>query len=209
MKSLRIFTAFCLMLVLALSSVSCGKGLGVMDYDKATNLFTDRYTGISYTNAPSVYEPMALGKEYARWKNAGGQVVFYEIEGMDPSLWLAEEGKTVFYSTEVTLPTLSQMEPHSILICVEQTLTVAIAEITEPEEISALIDLWENGESVPYPGTTPMATYRIKFQSELYPGLIYSLIYIEYDNGDRLLYSRDDGRCVPAGDIIHSYLMGD
>ncbi len=201
--------ASALIFMLILSSVSCGMGLGVMDYDKATNLYTDRYTGISYTNAPSVYEPMALSKEYARWKSPGGRVVFYEIEGMDPSLWLAEEGKTVFYSTEVTLPTLSQMEPNRILICVEETLTVAIAEITEPEEISALIDIWENGEAVPYPGTTPKATYRIKFQSELYPGLLFSLIYVEYDNGDRLLYSRDDGRCVPAGDIIHSYLMGD
>ena len=55
----------------------------------------------------------------------------------------------------------------------------------------------------------PKATYRIKFMSDLYPGLLYSLIYVEYDNGDRLLYSRDEGRCVYAGNIIAGYILGD
>ncbi|HHT54884.1 MAG TPA: hypothetical protein GX011_08190 [Clostridiales bacterium] len=209
MKILRVMPVLALTLALALLSASCGFGLGIMDYDKATNLFTDRHTGVSYTDAPSTYEPTALGREYARWKSPGGRVVFYEIEGMDPSLWLAEEGKTVFYSTEATLPALPQMEPNRILICVEQTLTIAIAEIIDPGEIRILVDIWETGEAIPYPSTVPKATYRIKFVSQLYPGLLYSLIYIEYDNGDRLLYSRDNGRCVYAGDILHSYIGGD
>ena len=48
MKTLKIFRVLSPVLVFALMSASCTFGLGVMDYDKATNLYTDRHTGVVY-----------------------------------------------------------------------------------------------------------------------------------------------------------------
>lgn len=208
MKISRFIRAAALLLTLVSILSSCTLFLDTLVYDKTVNIFTDKKNGVKYTDAPSCYEPTALGKEYAKWKSAGEDVIFYEVEGMDPHMWLTEEGKTVFYAEDVTLPTLAQMAPHSIYVCVEQELSVAVAEITLAADITAVVTAWETGEAVAYPGTSPDSTFRIKFLSNQYPGIYYSLIYVSYSDGTSYLYSRDSGKCVAAGDIIDAYIIG-
>lgn len=202
MKNLKLLT---LAMVCLLLLCSCANRL---DYDKTNNIFTDQKTGVRYTDAPFCYESRETGDKYAVWKNKYDTVDFYTMDGADPQLWLTEEGGTVFYDVDhVTLPELSEMEISEVLVCVEGNTLYAVAEIKSAEHISELISLWDSGESIEYTGMTPSNHYRIKFVSEKYPFLYYSLIYVEYSDG-AYLYCRDTGRCIPAGNIIRGYLDG-
>lgn len=193
-------------LTLAGSLVSCSR-LHKMVYDKENYTYTDQKTGIVYTDAPACYEPVAIGMEYAKWKydrNSG--VIFYEIGGMDPAKWLCEEGKTVFCAEGETIPTLTEMAPEKVHLCIEEAVTMVLTTITDTEDINALIDVWQNGEEVTYTGLEPDINLRVKFESQIYPGLYYSLIYLEYSDGSKVLYDRYAGRCVNAGDALLEYV---
>ena len=125
---------------------------------------------------------------------------------MDPAKWLCEEGKTVFYADGVTLPTLTEMAPEQVHLCIEQASTMVLSTITDAEDIHALIDVWLNGEEVVYTGLEPNVNLRVKFESASYPGLYYSLIYLEYGDGTKVLYDRFAARCVDAGDVLLEYV---
>lgn len=185
----------------------CSCMLHKVEYDKTENAYVDGRTGIAYHDAPGCYEPVAIGKEYAQLKyGRKTSVVFYEMGEMDPAKWLCEEGKTVFYADGVTLPTLTEMAPEQVHLCIEQASTMVLSTITDAEDIHALIDVWLNGEEVVYTGLEPNVNLRVKFESASYPGLYYSLIYLEYGDGTKMLYDRFAARCVDAGDVLLEYV---
>lgn len=196
---------FALTLSAVLLYSSCTMWLNTINYDKTTNLYTDAKTGVSYRDAPSSFEPAVVGGKYAKIKLGGEAIVFYEIKGMNPRLWLTEEYGTVFYSSDISLPTLTEMEPVNILVCIEQALTAVVAEISDAQDIAAVISDWESGVSTEYPATPPAASYRLKFESDKYPGIYFSITYLEYSDGGRYLYSRFEERFVPCGDVISKY----
>lgn len=191
-----------------LSLASCSLRLNDLSYDKAANTFTNKSAGITYTNIPFCYEPAALGEEYAKWNTGEENVIFYEIDGADPELWLAEEGLTVFINTSEKLPTLRELAPTSVIVMVEDVLSVTLTVVDNSSDIEALIEAWENGKSVELPSAEPALSYSAKFASGEYPWLYYKLIYVEYSDGARYLYDRESGRCVDAGEVIAAYLAG-
>lgn len=200
-------------LMLALCLLTCSLSscrLHKMAYDKDENLYTDARTDVSYTDAPGCYEPVSIGKEYAKWSyNRKSGVTFFEIGGMDPTKWLCEEGKTVFYAEGETLPTLTEMAPDTVYLCVEEVSTLVLSTITDAEDIAALVDVYLNGTEVTYTGLEPTLNLRVKFASPTYPGLYYSLIYLEYSDGSKVLYDRYSARCVDVGDVLIDYVGGD
>lgn len=203
-KLTRVLCTLLVGVLLTASLSSCR--LHKLDYDKDENLYTDNRTGISYTDAPACYEPNYIGKEYARWRyNSKSSIVFYRLGEMDPARWLCEEGKTVFYAEGETLPTLDQMAPDTVHLCVEEATTLILVTITDAEDIAALVDLYLNGEQITYSGLEPTLNLRVKFLSPVYPDLVYSVQYLEYSDGSRVLYDRHMGRCVDAGDILEGY----
>ena len=176
-------------------------------YDSKSNAYIDHRTDIKYIDAPGCYEPVAIGKEYARMTyNGKTAVVFHEVGGMDPAKWLCEEGKTVFYAEGEKLPTLTEMAPEKVHLCIEEASTMILSTVTDAEDIAALIDIWLNGEEVAYTGLEPNVNLRIKFESQSYPGLYYSLIYLEYGDGTKVLYDRYASRCVNVGDVLLEYV---
>ena len=191
-----------------LSLCSCSLRLNSLNYDKNANTFEDKSTGITYTDIPFRYEPVALGEEYAKWNTGEEKVIFYEISGADPEVWLAEEGMTVFLNTAHDLPDLRGFEPSGVIIVVEEVIQVSLAVIEKAEDVEALVEVWENGENVGLPGGEPTLSYSAKFTSEAYPWLYYKLVYVEYADGARYLYDRESGRCVDAGEVIAAYLAG-
>ena len=193
----------CVMLVGGLTSCRLHK----VAYDKEDHVYADSRTGIRYIDAPGCYEPVAIGKEYAKMTyNRKTAVVFHEMGNMDPAEWLCEEGKTVFYAEGVKLPTLTEMAPEQVHLCVEQASTMILSTITEAADIEALIQVWLNGEEVVYTGLEPDVNLRVKFESQTYPGLYYSLIYLEYSDGTKVLYDRYAARCVNVGDVLLEYV---
>jgi len=203
----RIFS-FVIAALLLLSLCSCSLRLNNLNYDKTANTFTDKSTGITYTDIPFCYEPVMLGEEYAKWNTGEEKVIFYEIPGADPTVWLAEEGMTVFLNTAHDLPDLSGFKPTGVIIVVEEMIQVSLAVIEKAEDVEALVEAWENGEAVELPGAEPTLSYSAKFTSEEYPWLYYKLVYVEYADGARYLYDRESGRCVDAGEVISAYLAG-
>ena len=178
-----------------------------VSYDKEDNVYADGRTGIRYIDAPGCYEPVAIGKEYARMTYTGKTaVVFHEVGAMDPAKWLCEEGKTVFYAEGEKLPTLTEMAPEKVHLCIEEASTMILSTVTDAEDIAALIDIWLNGEEIPYTGLEPNINLRVKFESQSYPGLYYSLIYLEYGDGTKVLYDRYASRCVNVGDVLVEYV---
>lgn len=203
----RIFS-FVIAALLLLSLCSCSLRLNNLNYDKTANTFTDKSTGITYTDIPFCYEPVALGEEYAKWNTGEEKVIFYEIPDAEPTVWLAEEGMTVFLNTAHDLPDLRGFKPSGVIIVVEEVIQVSLAVIEKAEDIEALVAAWENGEAVELPGAEPTLSYSAKFTSEEYPWLYYKLVYVEYADGARYLYDRESGRCVDAGEVIAAYLAG-
>lgn len=199
-RSLSLLLA-CLMLVGGLTSCRLHK----VNYDSQG--YVDNRTAIRYIDAPGCYEPVAIGKEYAKLMyNRKATVIFHEIGGMDPAKWLCEEGKTVFYAEGVTLPTLTEMAPDKVHLCIEEALTMVLTTIDDPADVQALMEVWLNGEEVTYTGLEPVLNLRVKFESPTYPGLYYSLIYLEYSDGSKVLYDRYSARCVNAGDVLLEYV---
>lgn len=191
-----------------LGAVSCDAFLHTLEYDKTKNLYTDKKTGVVYTDAPSYYEVVEPGEKYAKWASTKKHnVIFYTIDGADPELYLCEDGGTVFYSDKAKLPTLGEMQINEVYVCVRMENDFTFASITDAKKIGELINLWETGESIEYPGTTPEESYTVRFVSENYPWLNYSLVYVEYTDG-AYLYCRETGRCVGEGDILRSYING-
>ncbi|MBQ9080318.1 MAG: hypothetical protein IJY27_04515 [Clostridia bacterium] len=205
---MRFFKAAIALMLVMLMLTSCTLGLDKLEYDNDANTYTDTKTGISYTDAPTRYEAVSVGEKYAKWRNSATTVIFHSMEGADPAEWLTESGKVLFYADGVTLPEPDEMDINKILVCVDGEHIMTLASIENAEHIDSIIDTWQNAEAVEYPALTPTINYRIKMVSPTYPWMYYNLIYIEYSDGGCYLYSRDDGRCVEAGDLIRGYLDG-
>ena len=207
MKKNLIRIAALLLSALMLTSSLSSCRLHKVSFDAEHNQYVDGRTSIRYTDAPGCYEPVAIGKEYAKiYYNRKASVTLHEMGDMDPAQWLCEEGKTVFYAEGVTLPTLNEMAPEKVHLCIEEAVTMVVTTVTDTADIAALIDVWQNGEEVTYTGLEPTLNLRIKFESSAYPGLYYSLIYLEYGDGSKVLYDRYAARCIDAGDVLLEYV---
>lgn len=159
---------------------------------------------LSYQAAPLNYEPVAIGEEYAVYGKANFPL--YEIVGLDPKEWLTEANSgattTVFYGEGVTLPTLREMDPTELYVCVNGLITFADRVVTDKHAIDRMIDLFENGEQVTWPLSGSIRTYELKFHSpERWPRIYYNLTFGEFPEG-MFLYDRTTKRCVEIGDLL-------
>ena len=173
----------------------------------------DKQNKITYSHASTVYEATALVKEYGKLNVTSQEsYTLYTLPDTDPLTYLATEDLNILYASDVTMPTLVQMAPSILHICNENL------EIRRMEEIKTIVDIvnaFTEGDSIPYPGTTPLRSYKARFESPQYPGFFYTLTYIEYASdleidgvsyGKYFLYNAFDQVFVPVGDEIHKAL---
>ncbi len=190
---------------LAVFCMSCGNSMVKLTYD-AGNLI-DTVNGITYISAPLCFEPVATELEpYAVCKDP--EIELYGIVGCDTDLWLTEKfegiGAVYYADGEITLPTLSEFEANQIIICIEQTITTAIGNVDDADDIGSIIAAFENGER-----TTIIPSgevYKFKFASDKYEGLYYNLVYIEAEDGKNYIYDRSTKICASVGDVMYEYL---
>ena len=196
------------LLLLSLSLASCKVTLKPGEdglYDKQNN--------VTYSHASTVYEATALVKEYGKLSVTSKEsYTLYTLPDTDPLTYLATEDLNILYASDLTMPTLAQMAPSVLHICNEKL------EIRRMEEIKTIVDIvntFTEGDSIPYPGTTPLRSYKARFESPYYPGFFYTLTYIEYADdleidgvtyGKYFLYNAFDQVFVPVGDEIHKAL---
>ena len=203
------FTRLSALLVLtALLLVSCGSGSVKLTYEDGKLI--NKSKGLSYSPAPLNYEPAAIGEEYAVYGKT--ETPLYEIIGLDPREWLTEENTgattTVFCGSDVALPTLREMDPDEVFVCVSASITVAQAVVRDKEAIDAMIDLFENGEQSDWPLTDSVRIYELKFHSTAgWPYIYYNLTFGEFPEG-KFLYDRQTKRCVEIGDLLDNAVAG-
>ena len=160
---------------------------------------------LSYQAAPLNYEPVAIGEEFAVYGKT--KTPLYEIIGLDPKQWLTEANSgtttTIFFGEGVTLPSLREMKPTEIYVCVNGSITYAEWIVRDSEVIGSMIDLFENGEQIDWPLAGSIRTYELKFYSpDLWPRLYYNLTFSEFPEG-MFLYDRLTKRCVEIGNLLY------
>ncbi len=174
----------------------------------------DRKNEICYYNASTVYEPTELGKEYSTVKLSGGMTVqMYVIPGVDPAVMLATQYHNLVYASDYTLPTLREMAPTAVHICMEGTTTMHVLHtISESSDIDRLVNAYADAPDMGNPGYGILRNFHIRFESPEYPGFYYALTYVEYAQdvviddvsyGRYFLISLFDGIYAPVDDTIH------
>lgn len=163
---------------------------------------------IEYYPAPTNYEPVSVGEAYGYYGKS--DMILYEITGLDPKEWLTQEyagsATTIFYSTDLTLPALEELEPTKLYICANAETTYAVATVEDTALIDEIIDLYINGEYEEWPLINSIATYELKFYSEdKYPHIYYNLTYGEFEEG-KFIYDRNTKRSVRIDEILSDYI---
>ena len=206
MKSFR--RVFSLFVLAALLLVSCASGNVRLTYEDGK--LVNKSKRLSYTPAPLNYEPASVGEEYAVYGKM--ETPLYEIVGLDPKDWLTEANTgsttTVFYGSSVTLPSLREMDPDEVFVCINETITYAMSTVRDKEAIDTMIDLFENGEQTDWPLTDSVRIYELKFHSaENWPYIYYNLTFGEFPEG-KFLYDRQTKRCVEIGELLDDAVNG-
>ncbi len=175
----------------------------------------DKKHDVRYINAPTVYEATARGEKYGVLKlNQNISYDLFVIPDIDPTEMLATEDDNIVYASTLTLPSLSEMKPTSVYVCIDGSETSHVMmTVSEQASVDALVKAAE-GKSYyeNYPGTIPLKTYRVRFYSEEHPAFYYTLTYIEYPSdieidgeslGRFFFMSTTEQIFVPAGDTIY------
>ncbi len=207
----RILPLACLiisLLMLSACGVTIHEGMGEGDA-------MDKSSGTVWYHASTCYEAVELEKKLGKLVVGEHNLELYKLPDMDPAKWVATEDKNVLYAEGVTLPTLSDMAPETMIVYLDAATEQKLKTISNADTLSAIIKAYTEGESVLYPAKTPSATYRVRFTSDAYPGLYYVLTYVEYASdytvddanyGKYFLYDRFDQKFIPVGDEIHKAL---
>jgi len=166
--------------------------------------FVNKGENLTYNFAPISYEPVSVGEPYAYC--ADFEITFYEIPGMDPKEWLTEEyagsATTVLYNENITLPTLAELDPDKMFVCLSGERVFSLATIEDQAAIDEIIRVFTESEEKLWPHTDATLTYHLKFYSEKNaPAIYYNLIYAEFAEGN-FLYEQSTGRCVEVGSLI-------
>ena len=216
------YIALALACVMLLCLCACGAKI---EYNQEDGSYKDK-RGNEYLRAPSCYEPVSyLSEEPWGTMVAGiGEFDLFAVANAEEGDWLTTADGDVLYKKGVTLPTLQEFSADQILICREGEIIHAFARVETQAEINEIVSTYLESESVPYPGRMAEQSLRLRMTSEEYPFLYYRLTYLEYssdvivystdENGQEIetnygkyfIYNRDDGRCVPVGDVLHKYV---
>lgn len=223
MKSKRYISALALVLCICALACACTKKY---DFSMDGGAYVDHRLNISYTAAPSCYEPIKMDTEIYGEMD---KVKFFRIIGADPEKWLCEELGNVFYADGVKLPTLGEMTLTYVDLFDSEQLDADLLDDEEPLErvtdadvIGTIVDAYCNGENVSRPVWTQSSfdvNWRIKLADESI-GIYYVLTYVELkenyveiandgtqiDHGKKFLYNRFESRLVPVDGILDEYV---
>jgi len=171
--------------------------------------YIDEKNGIEYLSAPVCFEPVTLGDEYAYYKSAGGtKVVLHQVGELSPSEWLSESYKgigSLYYASDVALPSLAEFGADTILICVEDVITMHMGTVDNAAVVNRIVEHISSTEPQDMPADG-VNSYHLKFKSEKYPDLYYDILYIITPDAKGWYYDRSTKSAYPAGDTMAGYI---
>lgn len=181
------------------------ENLVAFSYDQAADLYTDTATGKTYRRAPMCYEPVTLKTGYGEVDGA----VLYRVANAENLEFLSLEytgmGNELFYCTDITLPEADAFQPKKALICRQDAITVSENEIVDVSLLETLLRTLKSGKQEELPTEAENAR-RIKFVSDAYPALYYSVRYFEDSTGNAFLRDPASGRLVSVGTLLDGYV---
>lgn len=184
-----------------------GCSFGLVQFQYGDGQLYNKRQGLFYYAAPTSYAPVVIGEAYGYYKDM--DMTICEIKGQDPTVWLTQQNKgtatTVFYNTSLTLPTLAEMEPHTIYVCTGEEVTISLSTITDKTAIDIVVDAYTNGTESEWPLVNAAITYDLKFLGDTYPFLYFNLTYGEFPEGV-FLYDRNTKRCVEIGNTLTEWI---
>lgn len=205
--------ALILSLLLLALTVSAASGCGKKMQETSEGVKINGEEDKVFRHASVVYEPVELGQKYGKLQVSKSMVLkVWSIEGLSPAEWLATEDGDVLYADGVHLPTLAEMKPVSVQVCAYQSSVHVLRRVSDPALVSSLVTAWETAGDAPYLNRTPLRSFKLRFESDEYPALYYSVLYLEYADdlvsgdvnyGRYFLYSAFDGRFVPVDGALH------
>ncbi len=212
MKFTRILTAALALLLLTLPLTACKTTL-----TPGENGLYDDKKDIRYINASTVYEAKEFAEEYGVLQLTENESYkLYRIPGVEPEKMLATEDGNIVYASDLTLPTLSEMNAELLHICMDAgSTTYVVGEVSDKKQIDAIIDAYENAPEIRNPGYRPVRNFHVRFESPDHAGFYYALTYVEYAE-DVVIEDKNYGRCfllslfegtfAPVDDSIHKVL---
>ena len=217
-------TALSIALVASLLA-SCSKKVKLLELEYNEEGLLVCENGDVYKYAPIMaYEPTNQGTEYGvltvRSENgATREDKIYRIGEEDPGKWLTTEytggTTTVYYSQDITLPTLADLDPQLCYICEEGEAVFAIYTIGDPANkaidmeravINDMTDLILDEETEPelWPRVNSEEAYSLKLYSDKWPAIYYCLEYVR-EGGVGYIYDPISRKCVNAGTLLERY----
>ncbi len=199
-------TALCLMLICTVLS-SCSSAIK-LKFENGSLVSKD----LDYEFTPLAYKPVAYHteEEYAICDHPiFGKTPYFKVAGTDGEWIYCETDDTLYHLSTVAVPTLAQMKCETAMVSTTGNRQIALGTIEDKEVVSRLTSaIIEKGETAVNPLVPPKESYHVSFGSEIYPFLVYSVFYYEYENGERLIYDADSGLFFEAGDEIHDLIEG-
>lgn len=168
---------------------ACGK-TPEMQYEEG--VYTHPKTGVSYTYAPSYYEPIEYEiKDAVATLGQAGNISVYPITGVDEKKMLCTEYYSILCAQGVALPSLLRdFKPDKVHVSKTKVLTGSYATISNADEIGTLTELFQSDYGFKVSeidAGLEKERYDLKFESAEYPGLYYSIIYWSFEE-DVLVY---------------------
>lgn len=190
-----------LSLALLLLLCSCSEGHKFRRTEDGSG-YIDLKTDLTYTMLDISFEPAAEGETVGTYtdKKRDITVTFHEIPSLEPTLFLTDEDRNVYYAGETALdPAAWRVE--AVLVCegdgtaiVERSRFTAAADALTVEKIR---DLWFRGEEANFLSLTAAdKMYSIKLVSKDYPNLYYCFSFLCFDEGESYFYHAVSHRSV-------------
>jgi len=176
---------FALLLTAAVLLSSCSS-VAVMENTNGTYVNPD--TGVAYRPASANYESKSVDKSRliaCLDSEELEQSYLYAIEGVDPNQYLTSVFNDVFYADGLATPTLRQMNTNRVLFTQTKVITASLVQIDDATVLSNMVTAYEGmsfdaEEMIFEDGCVRNHDFRLKFESNEYPALYYTLDYHSY-----------------------------
>ena len=181
-------TVVCL-LALALAAVlSFSSCSSVTVMESKDGMYVNPDTGISYHAAPANYESKAVNKAelVASLGSADMEETYlYAIDGVTTRQFLTTIYNDVFYADGIALPTLKEMGASRVLFTQTKVLTASLVQIEEADVLSKLVAAYggvgfDSELMIFEDDCYRKLDFRLKFESETYSSIYYTLDYYSY-----------------------------
>ncbi len=212
MKKIASLILLVSLLICSAALWSCEDGSGSFtEYTYADGKITSA-EGDAYIPAPMGFQPCSVGDKCAvrdgvfdlyQVIDAGGNKVPTEE-------WMTEEyagnATSVYYREGITLPAYYEIDYSVCYLCEEDVNVISLVTIKDREFIDSLIKTISGGSDKFNRLDDPVSSYTVKFHSDDFPALYYSIDYIVFEDC-AYLYCIGTKQYAKVGtDLFDSYI---